>query len=106
MKHFPFINLFSWFMGKAYVVFLWVITIDIFSISILFSILLGLISLGVTIVQSVLTKYLFYLLRGFIIMSKLKTKKPKTVEIEIETEVKKPKTLRPKPKYRDIENNR
>jgi hypothetical protein len=85
---------------------LWVVALDVVSISVLFSILLILIALGVTVTQFVLTKHLFYLLKRFTIMSKLKTKKPKLVEIEVEIEVKKPKTPKPKYKYRDVESNR
>jgi len=106
MKYFPFIDLFSWLMGNVYIFLIWIVAIDVVSISVVFSVLLTLIALGVTVVQFVLTKRLFYLLRGFIIMSKLKTKKPKPVETEIETEVKKPKTPKPKYKYRDVESNR
>ena len=102
MKYFPFLFLFSWFMGNIYMVILWAVAIDVVSISVVFSVLLALIALGVTVVQFVLTKRLFYLLRGFIIMSKLKTKKPKQIEIEI----KNPKPLKPKPKYRDVDSNR
>jgi hypothetical protein len=104
MKYFPFMYLFSWLMGNVYMLLIWIIAIDVFSVSIIFSFLLMLISLLTTIVQFILTKRLFYLLRGFIIMSKLKTKKPKPVENEIE--VKKTKTPKPKYKYRDVESNR
>ena len=94
--------MFFWIMGNAYAVFLWVITFDVFSISILFSILLGLVALGVTVIQFTLTKHLFRLLRKFIIMSKIKTPKLK----QSETDTKPVKTPKPKPKYRDVENNR
>jgi hypothetical protein len=102
MKYFPFMYLFSWFMGGIYTILIWVVAIDVFSISILFGFILGLISLGITVIQFVLTKYLFYLLKRFIIMSKIKTPKPK----QSETDTKPVKTPKPKPKYRDVENNR
>ena len=94
--------MFFWIMGNAYAVFLWIITFDVFSISILFSILLGLVALGITVIQFILTKHLFRLLRKFIIMSKIKTPKPK----QSETDTKPVRTPKPKPKYRDVENNR
>jgi hypothetical protein len=104
MKHFPFINLFSWFMGSVYTLLIWVVAIDVFSVSVLFSFILGLISLGITVIQLVLTKHLFYLLKKFIIMSKTKTPTPKLNQSEVDT--KPVKTPKPKPKYRDVENNR
>jgi len=104
MKYFPFMYLFSWFMGGVYTTLLWVVTIDVFSISITFSFLLGLISLGITVVQFVLTKHLFYLLRGFITMNTIKNKKSKP-QVDIETTDKK-KNKKPKPKYKDVDSNR
>jgi hypothetical protein len=77
MKHFPFLFLSIWLMGFMYVFILWVVSIDVISVSILFGILMGLIALGMTVVQFALSKHLFYLLRGFIIMRKIKTKKSK-----------------------------
>jgi general stress protein CsbA len=102
MKYFPFIDLFSWFMGGVYTVLLWIVTIDVISVSIIFSFLLGLISLGITVIYFVLTRRLFYLLRGFIIMNKIRTKKPQPQPNPELINNKKPK----KPKFRDIDNNR
>jgi len=104
MKHSPFLFIPIWLMGFVYVSVLWVISVDVIPVSILFGVLMGLIALGMTIIQFILSRHLFYLLRGFIIMSKLKTKKPKPVETEIE--VKKTKKPKPKYKYRDVESNR
>jgi hypothetical protein len=83
---------------------LWIVALDVVSISVVFSVLLALIALGITVIQFILTKRLFYLLKRFIIMDKLKTKKPKPVELEIE--IKKLKTPKPKYKYQDVESNR
>lgn len=104
MKYFPFIGLFSWFMGGVYTLLIWVVAVDVSSVSILFSFILGLISLGVTVIQLVLTKHLFYLLKKFIIMNKTKTPTTKPKQSEVDT--KPVKTPKPKPKYRDVENNR
>lgn len=102
MKHFPFLFSIIWLLGVAYVYALWVIFISVIPVSIVFSVVLGLIALGVTVIQFVVSKNLFHSLRKFIIMSKIKTPKPK----QPETETKPVKTPRPKPKYRDVENNR
>lgn len=102
MKHFPFLFSTIWLLGIVYVYALWIIFINVIPVSIMFSIVLGLITLGVTVIQLVVSKNLFHSLRKFIIMSKIKTPKSK----QSETDTKPVKTPKPKPKYRDVENNR
>jgi hypothetical protein len=102
MKYFPFLFLSIWLVGFIYIAILWVVSIDVMSVSILFGVLMGLIALGAVVVQLILSRHLFHSLRKFIIMNKIKTPKPK----QSETDTKPVKTPKPKPKYRDVENNR